>query len=107
MKVIVGIGGYGFATGPFVRLHTGVGYSAESDHAQLRGCRNASITVSIGAGFGYFLPQKLVDGINAILRTFNLRQIRSEGGKEAAFVRLLDSRTAVPPIATCRSANGA
>lgn len=102
-KVIVGIGGYGFATGPFLRLHTGVGISAESSLVTLRGCRNATIRVSVGAGFGYFLPQPLVAGINAILRQFNLGQIRSEGGVEAAFKPLLESHTAVPPIPACEA----
>jgi hypothetical protein len=106
MKVIAGIGGYGFATGPYLRLHTGIGYSGESKLVQLRGCRNASITVSLSAGLGYFLPQALVDGINAILRTFNLKHIRSEGGVEAKSVKLLESHTRVPPIEAC-STNGA
>jgi hypothetical protein len=105
-KVIVGIGGLGFATGPYLRLHTGIGYSGESKLQQLRGCRNASITVSLGAGFGYFLPQALVNGINAVLRALNLGAIRSEGGIEAVSKKLLESYTRVPPIEAC-NANGA
>jgi hypothetical protein len=87
-------------------LHTGVGISAESNLVEMRGCRNANITVSIGAGFGYVVPQALVDGINAILRAFNLGALRSEGGVEAGFKKLLESHTVIPPIKSC-GADGA
>jgi hypothetical protein len=77
-RVIVGIGAFGFATGPFLSYDTVVGATRGSDIAFP--CRTGILRLSMRAGIGYQIAQPVTRVINFFLRTFNLREISGSGG---------------------------
>jgi hypothetical protein len=79
-RVIVGIGAFGFATGPYFTMTNTMGITRSSDLDTLTRCRMADVIVSVDAGVGYFMPKALTTGINFFLKAMNLRQIKGEGG---------------------------
>ena len=100
-KVIAGVGAFGFATGPYVRLFSSLGISKNSDLERLKQCRAATVLVNVGAGYGYVLPQAMVNGINAILSLFKAGAIASEGGVHLGSANLLEHQSVIPPIKAC------
>jgi hypothetical protein len=108
VRVIVGVGAFGFATGPFVRLNSSLGISRDSDLVSMRMCRSASVGSSLSVGLGYVMPKAVTSAINFILRSLNLEEIKGEGGTESEPTRIIESHVVVPPIAACGAApNGA
>jgi len=85
-KVIVGIGAFGFVTGPYFGYNVGIGTVRGSDAAGfplgMPVCRAASLDVGIAVGIGYSIPQPVTNAINFILRNLNLRAIDGTGGLE-------------------------
>jgi hypothetical protein len=82
-KVIVGIGAFGFVTGPYLGYVTSLGIDKGSDQVTaLVGvtCKGAIIDVSMNVGVGYSMPQPVVKAINAILSALNAAPITGSGG---------------------------
>jgi hypothetical protein len=85
-KVIVGIGAFGFATGPYIGYTTSIGISRGSDLAGgpmgLPTCVGATIDISLSVGIGYIIPKPVTDAINLFLRQLNMKEINRSGGLE-------------------------
>jgi hypothetical protein len=86
-KVLVGVGAFGFATGPYGFLNSSVTVTRGSDLGILRGplaCKQATLSMGVGAGVGYMMPEPVTNLINSFLRAINIRQeISSSGGLES------------------------
>jgi hypothetical protein len=91
VRIMVGIGAFGFATGPFVMVNTGftAARSPDTQGGQFGGpttrglapCNQATLSIAMGAGIGYLIPKSITDIINGILETLNIKyQVKSSGG---------------------------
>ncbi len=81
-KIIVGIGAWGFAAGPYFTFFSAVGLAKTSDIGMLK-CFSAPVVLKMNGGVGYMIPQTVTRAINSILRAFNIRyELRGEGGLE-------------------------
>ncbi len=84
-KMIVGIGAFGFATGPFLGYNTSVAALRGSDLTTglvpVPPCHGAILSVSLNAGVGYSLPAPFVSAVNAVLNLLHLNtQLPPSGG---------------------------
>jgi hypothetical protein len=81
-KVIVGIGAFGFVTGPFVGYNTTVGLEKGSSMtvAMMPSCRAATYVNSLKYGVGYQVPKLVTNAINFFLHALNIKPITGEGG---------------------------
>jgi hypothetical protein len=99
-KVIVGIGAFGFVTGPFVGYNVSVGIVRGSDQGFAVGmfqtCRAADLAVFANAGLGYAMPRAVTNAINFFLRALNLGGIEGEGGVTPLKKELLRTHDAIP-----------
>ncbi len=83
MKVIAGVGAFGFVAGPYFTFTSGVGLARTSDIGMLA-CMRAPIVVKLSGGVGYLIPQSVTSAINFILRKLNIKyQVTGEGGLES------------------------
>ena len=86
-KVLVGVGAFGFATGPYGFLNSSVTVTRGSDLGILQGplaCKQATLSMGVGAGVGYMMPESVTNLINSFLRAINIREeIGSSGGLES------------------------
>jgi hypothetical protein len=75
-KVIVGLGAFGFATGPYIGYNTQVAIVRGSDLTTglvpVPPCHGAILSLSLNVGVGYSLPAPLVSAVNAILHLLQL-----------------------------------
>jgi hypothetical protein len=95
MKVIVGVGKFGFATGPYVTFTSAVGAFRGSDIGMIS-CSGATIKISLYGGVGYFLPRALSSAINSILHALNINaKVPNEGGLESDSMTLIEKTSAV------------
>ena len=81
-KVIVGIGAFGFVTGPFMGYNTVIGITKGSSMSGSLACRSTILDVSMRLGVGYLMPQTVTNAINFILKKLNIKAIESSGGPE-------------------------
>lgn len=98
-RIIVGIGAFGFATGPYMGYNLSVGVGKSSGAAALLGgeCRFADLHMDVNAGVGYSIPKPITDAINFFLRELNLSaRISSFGGLSTDHIGLLTKRSAMP-----------
>jgi hypothetical protein len=81
-KVIVGIGAFGFVTGPYLGYNTVVALEKGSSMtvAAMPPCRSARLTTAVRYGVGYQMPQLVTNAINLFLHALNIRPILREGG---------------------------
>jgi hypothetical protein len=81
-RVIVGIGAFGFVTGPFLAYNTSVGVTRATDLSAPSGriCGSSRLLVLLKAGVGYQIPQTVTKAINFFLRALNLKEIEGSGG---------------------------
>ncbi len=81
-RVIVGIGAFGFMTGPYAGYSATIGIVRGADVALplAPGCQAATLDRAIAMGIGYSLPEPVTKVINFFLKKFNLRQIDSVAG---------------------------
>jgi hypothetical protein len=114
VKILVGVGAFGFATGPYAVLNSSF-TAARSRDTQggkfggptLRGlapCNQTTLAFSIGAGVGYMIPKKITDIINGVLETLNIKyRIKSSGGIESKPVSLPPWKGWAPKdVAVCK-----
>jgi hypothetical protein len=82
-RVIVGIGAFGFVTGPFLGYSAVVGLTRGSDQVTaLVGttCRGDILTLGLNMGIGYQMPAPVAKAINAVLHALNIAPIDRSGG---------------------------
>lgn len=95
LQVTVGIGGFGFAVGPFVALTTAMTVTNGSDLGIVK-CKGATLNIDMGRGIGYVIPTAVVKVINAFLRALNVGQIQATGGTGTKIAELV-SLDGYPP----------
>lgn len=101
-RVIVGIGAFGFVTGPYFTMTNTMGITRHSDLDTLARCSAADVIASVDAGVGYFMPRTITNGINFFLKALNLGQIKSEGGVSlGAPQKLINVHTFTPNSKAC------
>ena len=83
-KLMIGIGGYGFITGPYVGFNTEIGITKGSSMTVGMSvpCRGAILDVSLRYGVGYQYPQFLADAINLLFGAVGIEPVASSGGPE-------------------------
>jgi hypothetical protein len=81
-KIIVGIGAFGFVTGPYVGYNTVIGINKSSSMPGALPCASGTLNTSMRFGVGYQMPQLVTDAINFFMRALNVKPINSEGGFE-------------------------
>ena len=81
-KVIVGIGAFGFVTGPYVGYNTVVGVNKAPDLPGSLPCGSGTLNTSLRYGVGYQIPQVVTDVINVFMHALGVKEINSEGGYE-------------------------
>ncbi len=103
LRVIVGIGGFGFAVGPYASLISSVGVTNGSDLGIVK-CKGATFDMKLGYGIGYQIPQAVTAVINFFLRALNIKQIAPSGGTPPQLKSLLHRSGVVPKLKICDGA---
>lgn len=83
VRAIVGIGAFGFVTGPFVGLGLTAGITRGSDAGGVivgNTCRQVDMQAWVKAGVGYRMPPSVAKVLNFILSVFNVAPIENSGG---------------------------
>jgi hypothetical protein len=101
-RVIVGVGAWGFVTGPFLSMTASGAVGKSSDLDTLLRCRSSEFGIFLSAGVGYFMPRVITDGINAVLRALNLGQIAGQGGFESDAKQIVSHHSYAPDHRVCR-----
>ena len=108
VRVMLGIGAFGLAAGPFAQISASIGATRGSDLAgNLPRCYGVTLSVGIGGGIGYQIPVAITKAINSILGLFNSKySVQPQGGPQ--FIAPVLTRSAVDPnVKLCTSGNGA
>ncbi len=81
-RVIVGLGAFGFVTGPYIGFAFSAGVTRGSDLADsvTKPCRQADLSIWSKAGVGYAMPQVVAKIINFFLSAASLKPIDAVGG---------------------------
>jgi hypothetical protein len=91
VKVLVGIGAFGFATGPYVHLKAsgsgarapsvgnGAGPGLVAGGAGMMPCNQGTFDLTMGGGVGYKIPQGIAAVVNWVLSAANLKEIKANG----------------------------
>ena len=82
-RVIVGIGAFGFVTGPYLGYSAIVGLTRGSDQAKMLvgvTCRGTILNIGLNVGIGYQMPAPVTKAINAVLHALNAGPIQGSGG---------------------------
>jgi hypothetical protein len=73
-RLLVGIGGMGFATGPYVDLFTSMTALNQSKATWIP-CAQGTFDMQLGAGIGYSMPKVVASVINAFLSLFHAKPV--------------------------------
>ena len=99
-RVIVGIGAFGFMTGPYLGYTASIGIVRGPDVAGLAlgmpGCRGAYLDRAIAMGIGYSIPEAVTRAVNVFLKALNLKQIDSVGGTKPFWQWMPKMKAAIP-----------
>ena len=79
LKVIAGVGAFGFVVGPYLGWTDSIGISNAGIIAGLP-CRGAVMGIAMNVGVGYSLPSLITAGINLFLGVLHLRPIEGVNG---------------------------
>jgi hypothetical protein len=112
-KVMVGVGAFGFATGPYAALTSSlsVARSPDTEGSQFGGptvrglarCNQTSLTMNMAVGVGYMIPQVITRTINWILSKFNIKhRIKSSGGLQTSPKDLVNWKGWRPDSPVCK-----
>jgi hypothetical protein len=106
-NVMVGIGAFGFLTGPYGYLNSSVTVTRGSSIGILQGpitCKQATLSMGVGAGVGYRIPEPVTGAINSILRALNIREeIQGSGGLQTDPVIIVNMGRYHPSLEACGS----
>jgi hypothetical protein len=104
-NIMVGIGAFGFLTGPYGFLNSSVTVTRGSSIGILQGpltCKQATLSMGVGAGVGYMIPEPVTGAINSILRALNIREeIKSSGGLQTKPAIIVDIGRYHPAVPAC------
>jgi hypothetical protein len=104
-NVMVGIGAFGFLTGPYGYLNSSVTVTRGSSIGILQGpltCKQGTLSMGVGAGVGYRIPEPVTGAINSILRALNIReQIQGSGGLQTDPVIIVNMGRYHPSLEIC------
>ena len=104
-SVMVGIGAFGFLTGPYGYLNSSVTVTRGSSAGILQGpltCKQGTLSMGVGAGVGYRIPQPVTGAINSILRALNIREeIQGSGGLQTDPVIIVNMGRYHPSLQIC------
>jgi hypothetical protein len=104
-SVMVGIGAYGFLTGPYGFLNSSVTVTRGSSIGLLQGpitCKQGTLSMGVGAGVGYQIPEPVTRAINSILRALNIREeIKGSGGLETKPMIIVSMGRYHPALEIC------
>lgn len=104
MKVVFGVGAFGFATGPYFALNSSAGLFKGSDLGMIP-CQEATIVISMSGGIGYLIPRPVADVINFVLGELHVRyRVASEGGLSSDPLTIINSSSTLPG---CKVGKGA
>lgn len=103
LRMTIGIGGFGFAVGPYVSLTTAMSVVNGSDLGIVK-CKGANLNLDMGYGIGYVMPTAVVKVINVFLRALNLGQIKSAGGTGPITTHLATLQGYAPKQKICAGA---
>jgi hypothetical protein len=83
-RLLIGVGAFGFATGPYVSLISSMTSLKGSSIATtlvmpMRICTQGTFQMTLGAGIGYSMPRVVAAVINTILGWFGAKPIKSSG----------------------------
>jgi hypothetical protein len=82
VRIFVGMGAFGFATGPYLSFNSAIGAFRNSSIGMLQ-CNGATLVVKLSGGVGYVIPKSVTNLINSVLRALNIKyEITGEGGLE-------------------------
>jgi hypothetical protein len=81
-RVIVGLGAFGFVTGPYIGFAVSVGVTRGSDASDFitTPCRQTDLAVWSKAGVGYAMPAVVAKIINFFLSAASIKPINAVGG---------------------------
>jgi hypothetical protein len=82
-RVIVGIGAFGFVTGPYLGYSAIVGLTRGSDQTKMLvgvTCRGTILNLGLNVGVGYQIPESVTKAINALLASLKFKPIQPFGG---------------------------
>jgi hypothetical protein len=115
VKIMVGVGAFGFATGPYTAFTTSIAVTRHSDaegtplggsplfNRPLAGCKQATFTMLLAVGVGYMIPKPITDAINFVLSALNIRhRIARSGGLQSQPRELLSKKGWHPDVPTCK-----
>ena len=100
LRMVVGIGAFGFAAGPSFTFVTRMGITNTAAEAAVA-CKFGTLNVQMGVGVGYSLPQVVTDAINFILSKLNIKAINSSDGSEH-FETIINGGESQPNTAGCK-----
>lgn len=103
LQMTIGIGGFGFAVGPYVSLTTAMTVVRGSDLGLVI-CKGATLNLDMGYGIGYVIPTAVVNVINVFLRALNLGEIKPTGGTEPVLTHLATLEGYGPKVKACQGA---
>jgi len=93
VKVIVGVGAFGFAAGPYFSFTSAVGALKQSDIGMIA-CTGATLDVKLSGGVGYVIPKSITGLINSILSGLNIKyRITGDGGLQPSEALTIVSKT--------------
>jgi hypothetical protein len=76
--VMVGLGAFGFATGPYVALVSSITATDQSSIA-MRPCRQGTFNMDVYAGIGYSIPKLVASIVNFFLSLVHVKPIPAQG----------------------------
>jgi hypothetical protein len=93
-KIIVGVGAFGFVTGPYLGYTSSFGMLQQG--AVGIPCHGADLGIGMNVGIGYSIPQPINKAINAVLHALNLSPVNGTGGISHPLVTLISKKEDFP-----------
>jgi len=103
LSVMVGLGAFGFVTGPYGYLNSGVTATNGSTLGDpVVHCKQESVSMGIGAGVGYTMPDQVANAINAVLSVLGVSQrIKSSAGLQTKPIMIVQKGWKHPALGGC------
>ena len=98
--MIVGIGAFGFVTGPYFGMNATY-TAARGSGIGLVICNQESVDLSLVGGVGYAMPRVVTSAINFVLRALNAGEIKGEGGFQAPALPVIKKSWVRPAVHAC------
>lgn len=103
LQMTIGIGGFGFAVGPYVSLITAMSVVNGSDLGIVK-CKGGTLNLDMGYGIGYVMPTAVVKVINVFLHALNIGEIKASGGTKPITTHLATLQGYAPKLKICEGA---